>query len=135
MAYVYIESERGLWTVGFYDATGDWHPDSDHDNSEDAAKRTSWLNGSSVIHHQGIDNVVILDGRMFWPGQRVMYVPGHARNDPSQWQQGRIKTIHPDRTGAWVTYHCDGQWDKYMDYTGALTDLKDLRPGWEGGAE
>ena len=47
--YVYIESEhnsRGsLWTVGFYSSDGKWHPESDYDNREDAAKRVHYLNG------------------------------------------------------------------------------------------
>ena len=45
MGYVYIESEKGLWTVGFYDPKGKWHPESDHDVREEAAKRVSYLNG------------------------------------------------------------------------------------------
>ena len=45
--YVYIRSEPGLWTVGFYDPQGKWHPDSDHSNSEEAAKRCHWLNGGN----------------------------------------------------------------------------------------
>ncbi len=44
--YVYIRSEASLWTVGFYDPSGDWHTDSDHGSSEDAARRVAWLNGS-----------------------------------------------------------------------------------------
>ena len=44
--YVYIQSEPGLWTVGFYKPDGKWNPESDHDNSEEAAKRVAWLNGS-----------------------------------------------------------------------------------------
>lgn len=47
--YVYIESEYNLWTVGFYDPKGKWHPDSDHDNREEAAKRVHFLNGSICI--------------------------------------------------------------------------------------
>ena len=47
MAYVYIRSEPGLWTVGFYDPDGEWHPESDHGNTDDAAKRVAWLNGSA----------------------------------------------------------------------------------------
>jgi len=43
--YVYIKSEPGLFTVGFYDPKGNWHPESDHENSEEAARRTAWLNG------------------------------------------------------------------------------------------
>lgn len=45
--YVYIESEHNLWTVGFYDPQGKWHPDSDHDSREEAAKRVHYLNGGT----------------------------------------------------------------------------------------
>jgi hypothetical protein len=44
--YVYIQSEPGLFTVGFYDPSGQFQPESDHRDSEDAAKRVAWLNGS-----------------------------------------------------------------------------------------
>lgn len=43
--FVYIKSEPGLWTVGFYSPNGKWNSDSDHDNREDAAKRVHYLNG------------------------------------------------------------------------------------------
>ena len=46
--WVYIQSETGeygLWTVGFYDPSGKWHPESDWNKSEDAARRVAWLNG------------------------------------------------------------------------------------------
>ena len=46
--YVYIETESGLWTVGFYDPTGKWHSESDHSNKEHAAKRTAFLNGTTI---------------------------------------------------------------------------------------
>lgn len=45
--WVYIRSEPGLWTVGFYDPSGKWHPDSDHDSSEKAAARVHYLNGGT----------------------------------------------------------------------------------------
>ena len=48
MSYVYILSEPGLWTVGFYDQRGEWHPDSDHGDREDAAKRVHYLNVGGV---------------------------------------------------------------------------------------
>lgn len=44
--YVYQETEKGLWTVGYYTPTGAWMPESDHDVRERAAKRVAWLNGS-----------------------------------------------------------------------------------------
>ena len=43
--YVYIESEHNLWTVGFYDARGNWHPDSDWDDKVKASERVHYLNG------------------------------------------------------------------------------------------
>lgn len=44
--YVYKQSEEELWTVGFYDPSGKWHPESDHGSPGDAAARVAWLNGS-----------------------------------------------------------------------------------------
>lgn len=43
--WVYIRSEPGLWTVGFYDPEGRWHADSDYEDREEAAKRCAYLNG------------------------------------------------------------------------------------------
>lgn len=45
--YVYIESERGLYTVGFFDPNGKWNAESDHDDREKAAERVSYLNGGT----------------------------------------------------------------------------------------
>ena len=47
MKYVYIQSEPGLWTVGFYNPDGKWNPESDWDSKEDAAKRVHYLNGGN----------------------------------------------------------------------------------------
>ena len=43
--YVYKRTEPGLYTVGFYSPDGKWHPESDHDSIEEAAKRVVFLNG------------------------------------------------------------------------------------------
>lgn len=52
--YVYIESERWtddkgftriLYTVGFYEPSGKWVPESDHSDRDEAAKRVHYLNG------------------------------------------------------------------------------------------
>lgn len=43
--YIYIKSEENLYTVGFYDTRGDWHPESDWDTKEEAANRVHFLNG------------------------------------------------------------------------------------------
>lgn len=47
--YVYVMSEPGLWTVGFYDPAGKWHAESDFNDRDDAAKRVAWLNGSAGV--------------------------------------------------------------------------------------
>ena len=44
--YVYIKSEKFLYTTGHYSPDGRWHPDMDFDTREAAAERVSWLNGS-----------------------------------------------------------------------------------------
>ena len=45
-AYVYLYSNLGgCWTVGFYDPSGDWVPESDWSTQEEAAKRVHYLNG------------------------------------------------------------------------------------------
>jgi hypothetical protein len=43
--WVYIKSEPGLWTVGFYDPAGKWQAESDHNDAEQAAARVAYLNG------------------------------------------------------------------------------------------
>lgn len=47
MSYVYIETERHVWTVGHYGPGSEWHADSDHGNREDAAARVHYLNGGA----------------------------------------------------------------------------------------
>ena len=43
--YVYIRSEPGLWTVGFYKPDGSFEPESDHESTDAAAARVHYLNG------------------------------------------------------------------------------------------
>jgi hypothetical protein len=48
-----MQTEPTLWTVGFHDPAGTWHPDSDHGTREDAAKRVRWLNGGTDPDQEG----------------------------------------------------------------------------------
>ena len=48
MSYVYIQSEPGLFTVGFYDPSGKWHAESDHGSRGEAAERVAHLNGTAA---------------------------------------------------------------------------------------
>lgn len=49
MSYVYMKTDScdgyHTYTVGFYTPDGKWVAESDHSSSEEAAKRTAWLNG------------------------------------------------------------------------------------------
>jgi len=53
MNYVYIQSESGSWgslyTVGFYDPDDQWQPESDWNDSEEAAARVHYLNGGRDV--------------------------------------------------------------------------------------
>ena len=46
--YVYIITEHGLYTVGFYDPSGKWHGDSDWSSREEAAQCVHYLNGGDI---------------------------------------------------------------------------------------
>jgi len=46
--YVYIQTEPGLWTVGFYDPSDKFIAESDHSDREKAADRVAYLNGGSI---------------------------------------------------------------------------------------
>lgn len=63
-------------------------------------------------------------------GQKVHYQPEHYGDD--KWENGIIKVIDTDRQkeSVWVVYNCCGEWDRYQEYTGALTNLRDLKLGW-----
>lgn len=62
-------------------------------------------------------------------GDKVHYQPEHY--DPDQYEVGIIKSIPEGSTDSVrVVYHCAGNWDNYMDYTSALTNVRDLHLGW-----
>jgi len=47
--WVYIQSERELWTSGHYQPNGDWCPESDHSTKAQAAARVHYLNGGNPM--------------------------------------------------------------------------------------
>jgi hypothetical protein len=71
--YVYIRSEPGLYTVGFYDPSGKWHAESDHEDREQAAARVATLNGGgrsepialTLCPRCGGDKIVAGDGEPY----------------------------------------------------------------------
>ncbi len=63
-------------------------------------------------------------------GQKVHYQP--EQYGKTRWENGIIKEIRQDIPDAiWVVYHCAGEWTSYKDYTGAKTNLRDLRLNWK----
>jgi hypothetical protein len=60
------------------------------------------------------------------PGDFVTYVPTYGEKE-----RGRVKSLNASGTGAFVVYHCNNEWDRYQHYTAALTDITDLKKGWE----
>lgn len=63
-------------------------------------------------------------------GSKVCYQPEHYGED--KWENGIVKEI-PDHTNeaVRVVYNCAGCWARFQDYTSALTNLCDLKPGWK----
>ena len=43
--WIYIQSEPWHWTVGFYDPSGKFVPESDWESTDKAAARVHYLNG------------------------------------------------------------------------------------------
>ena len=63
-------------------------------------------------------------------GDNVHYQTDHYSK--SEWENGMVKEIREGRLdGVWVVYNCDDNWNRYTEYTGALTNLRDLHIGWK----
>jgi len=64
-------------------------------------------------------------------GDLVHYEP-YPNCPPEKYENGKVKTVPPDVMGGYcfVVFHCAGEWDKYEDYTGQLTKMDKLKPGW-----
>jgi hypothetical protein len=63
-------------------------------------------------------------------GDKVHYQPVHYGAD--RWENGIVKSKPGHTThGVFVVYNCAGNWDKYQQYTAAMTVLSDLHYGWK----
>jgi len=62
-------------------------------------------------------------------GQKVHYKPAHYKEE--EWENGLVKEI-PDWSmdSVRVVYNCGGNWKEYKNYTGCLTNIRDLYLGW-----
>ena len=64
-------------------------------------------------------------------GDKVYYQPPYYLEN-SKWSNGVVKRTVIDNPGLiWVVFHCDGQWENFMDYTGQLTPIEHLYLGWK----
>jgi hypothetical protein len=79
--WVYLNSEPQLWTVGFYDSNGEWHPESDHASEQEAALRVNFLNGGnadsltrelSELREERDKLKLIISGKTFFDEKEVM---------------------------------------------------------------
>lgn len=63
-------------------------------------------------------------------GDKVHYQPPHYGQN--KWENGIVKEIPTHTaTGVRVVYNCGGDWDNFMNYTSALTDINDLKRDWK----
>lgn len=62
-------------------------------------------------------------------GDSVHYVPDHT-TDPSQYENGVVKALGLSMEVRFVVYNCNGEWHRIKDYTGAATNIRNLRAGW-----
>lgn len=61
MSYVYVRSERSLWTVGFYKPDGSWASESDHDSPGLAAARVIELNGGTPVQPSAGPRTIVFE--------------------------------------------------------------------------
>ncbi len=82
--------------------------------------------GSRLLLRDATEDMVI-DVAKLKVGDKVHYQPLYYPIDT--WENGMVKEIRKSRIV--VVFNCDGNWNRHMDYTGALTNLKDLKFGWK----
>jgi hypothetical protein len=61
--YTYIQSEPGLWTVGYY-AGEKWESESDHARKEWAANRAHFLNGGQPEYDELVVQLMLCIGKL-----------------------------------------------------------------------
>ena len=62
-------------------------------------------------------------------GDKVYYQPAHFNFD--EFENGLVKEIptHTNKSIR-VVYNCAGDWERFEEYTAALTNIEDLKLGW-----
>ena len=73
----------------------------------------------------------MLDISKIQVGDKVYYQPEHHVED-GKYENGIVKEV-PDWSldSVRVVYNCGGDWKNYVNYTSALTNVRDLHLGWK----
>lgn len=61
-------------------------------------------------------------------GDKVCYIPFDGCSE-DLYENGIVKSVN--ESVAFVVYHCNNDWENYMNYTGAATNFNDLKLGWK----
>lgn len=61
-------------------------------------------------------------------GDKVCYQPDYYAEN--EWENGIVKEVFTAKTVR-VVYNCAEDWDNFQDYTSALTNVRDLKLGWQ----
>ncbi len=67
---------------------------------------------------------------VLYVGQRVTYVPLNTFGMIGKPEKGVIKALCNDSEHVFVVFHCNEDWDDYMNYTGARVANINLLNGW-----
>ena len=62
-------------------------------------------------------------------GAKCYYIPRKGAPKAS-YKNGMIKALSKDPGSIFVVFNCNDDWKNFKDYTGQLTDIKQLRYGW-----
>ena len=101
--YVYIKSEPQLYTVGFYDPKGQWHPESDHPVKKEAEQHVAYLNGGKTDEQSIEDRGTLYpaigeidaNGKKVTVGVLCMTFPGAKGKDANTGYHYNIEPIIP----------------------------------------
>lgn len=62
---VYRETGPDVWSIGFYTPDGEWHPQTNRDNRDDAEAHLHYLNGGVRTPASTFDSIARRIGRQF----------------------------------------------------------------------
>lgn len=125
MTWVYQKTEPGLWTVGYYDPTGQWIHDIDCGSRDEAAGRVAWLNGAPPPQptQEGVELQLRLPGGTWYEFRR--FVP-----DSVEWRvatrvdltQQMLDEVARGHAASWPS--CATEPDQATDHAKMIADVQ-----------